>query len=582
MFRPRSSDNSQHHTAPRSRGRFFSTVHCLLALLLALFFALPVRAFDPMQFDGPKVKDLYYAVIRDMDAQFLALASGRIDVLSELYRAADIERLAADPAVQLSLAPTFHSFYLTFNTRAFPWDQTVLRQAASQVLDRRRWTRDLFSGYAEPITSFLPPVSAWCSLAPAPALPFGLEAARKRLAEAGWSWNAAGRLTAPDGREVPDTEILCPPSSVVATTAEIAQSAAQAFTRLGIPTRAAPMDFQAMLARVDEGKFDACTNAWNLSRDPDLLYLFYHSSGDVPGGYNKSGISDPELDRALLELRNARDEASARRWSDEAQARLSVLMPVAPIYSRYSVTAVRSDWQGLFTSDRVTADNLWTLLAMSPTSGAMRPLYWCLPEEVRVLNPLTSSTAYDWMVLGTIYDSLISVNPETFEDLPWLAESWDVRPEGEGALLTFRLRPGLSWQDGTPLTAEDAAHTIRFIREHKVPRFYDSVANVISADAEGLTLRVALSRYTLWDLHNIGGLILLPRHILEKVSDWRAWQPANLTAEGAPTQLIGTGPFTFRESRTGEYVHMTRNEHYWLYRPGRARLSGGMPYAVLF
>ena len=30
------------------------------------------------------------------------------------------------------------------------------------------------------------------------------------------------------------------------------------------------------------------------------------------------------------------------------------------------------------------------------------------------------------------------------------------------------------------------------------------------------------------------------------------------------TELVGTGPFTFRESRTGEYVHMTRNEHYML------------------
>jgi ABC-type transport system substrate-binding protein len=32
------------------------------------------------------------------------------------------------------------------------------------------------------------------------------------------------------------------------------------------------------------------------------------------------------------------------------------------------------------------------------------------------------------------------------------------------------------------------------------------------------------------------------------------------------TELIGTGPFIFRESRTGEYVHMTRNEHYMLFK----------------
>ena len=556
---------------------------CAVCLLAALFytpalykaFASDGATFDPFRFEGPKMEDLYYVVIRDMDAQLLALSTGKVDVMGDLYRPSDVERLAQSDAVELSLASSFHGFFITFNTRKFPWDQAVLRQAASQVADRKRWTRDLFSGYAAPLSSFLPHISPYYEPDIA-SFPSGVEAARKRLRDAGWTWDASGRLIAPDGRGVPTTKILCPPSSVVATTAEIAQLMADALVSLGVPAEAQPMDFQAMLARVDEHDFDACTNAWTMSRDPDVLYAFFHSSMDVKGGYNLSGISDSELDQVLLGLRNAPDEPTARLRASEAQRLLGELMPVIPIYSRYSISAIRSDWEGAFTTDRVTVDNLWTLLSMTPKEGGKRPIYWTLPEELRALNPLVSSTAYDWAVLGTIYDSLISVNPYTYEDIPWLAESWDIGVGETGSVLTFTLRPDLKWQDGAPLTVDDVAFTLRYLKDNAVPRFYDSVKDVVSVDiSEERTLRVLMANTSFWHLHNIGGMIVLPRHIWERVGDWRTWQPANHPHKGpngeAMTELIGTGPFIFKESRTGEYIHMTRNRHYMLFDKNEVR-----------
>jgi peptide/nickel transport system substrate-binding protein len=556
-------------------------------------------AFDIFDFEGPKMKELYYVVTRDMDAQILAMSTGKIDVLSDIYRPADVERLAGSGTADLSLASTFHGFFVTFNTRKFPWDQTVLRQAASQVINRRQWTRDLFSGYAEPLTGFLPPISPYYD-PEVTAFPPGAEAARERLAGAGWTWNRRGWLVAPDGRELPPTKILCPPSSVAATTTEIAQMTAEALVSIGVPVEAEPIDFQTMLARVDEQNFDACTNAWTMSRDPDVLYSFYHSSMDVTGGYNLSGIADPELDRVLLELRYAPDEPSARKAASRAQKLLSELMPVVPVYSRYFISAVRKGWDGVFSTDRSTTDNLYTLLSMTPREGGERPVYWNIPEEIRTLNPLVSSTAYDWTVLGTVYDTLISVDPYTFEDIPWLAESWDIgtriregdgkKGEKVGSVLTFTLRPGLKWQDGRPLTVDDVAFSIRCIRDWNVPRFYDSVKDVedIQTDPETRTIRIFMANTSYWHLHNIGGgVLVLPRHILEKVPDWRAWQPTNNPHEAAAreglglglamTELVGTGPFVFRQSRTGEYVYMTRNEHYMLY--GENRVSGRMERA---
>ncbi|MDR1874984.1 MAG: ABC transporter substrate-binding protein [Synergistaceae bacterium] len=577
----------------------------ILLWLAALFFASPLCAssFDVLQFEGPKMKDLYYVVIRDTDAQLLAISAGRLDVLGDLYRASDIERLSRSGEMSLSAASGFHAFFITFNVRKFPWDQKELRQAAAQVVERRRWVRDLFSGYCEPLSSFLPPVSPWYE--PVVALPSGVEAARKRLSDAGWTWRA-GRLVAPDGRPVPPTRILCPPSSIAATTTEVAQLMAEALSALGVPAEAEPLDFQTMLARVDEHDFDACTNAWSMTRDPDVLYSFYHSSMDVKGGYNLSGISDPELDRVLWDLRYVPDEEGARLLASSAQKLLAELMPVIPIYSRYSVSAVRNDWEGVFTTDRTTSDNLYTLISMRPieTRGDEkalterglerspgRPIYWNIPEEIRTLNPLVSSTAYDWTVLSTVFETLISIDPFTFEDVPWLAESWDIAPERRepereperepdgGSILTFTLRPNLAWQDGRPLTAEDVAFSLRYIRDHKVPRFYDSVKDIESIEVVAENrVRIVMANTSFWHLHNIGGMPLLPRHVLENVQDWRAWQPTlqphTATDGTAMTELVGTGPFTFRESRTGEYVHMTRNERYMLYAPAVSAAGG--------
>jgi peptide/nickel transport system substrate-binding protein len=309
-----------------------------------------------------------------------------------------------------------------------------------------------------------------------------------------------------------------------------------------------------------------------MSRDPDVLYSFYHSSMDVEGGYNMSGISDPELDSALRDLRYAPDESSARDAASRAQRILSKLTPVIPIYSRYSISAMRSDWDGVFTTDRSTSDNLLTLISMTPKDGAERPIYWNIPSEIRTLNPLVSSTAYDWTVLGTIYDSLISVDPYTFGDMPWLAESWDIRPGEPGSVITFTLRPNLKWQDGRPFTVDDVEYSIRFIKENNVPRFFDTVKDVhsIETDADARTVRITMANTSYWHLHNIGGMLLLPKHILEGVKDWRTWQPTNTPHTALDgtimTELIGSGPFTFVESRTGEYVRMKRNEHYMLFK----------------
>ncbi len=548
------------------------------ALLLAIVCIFPGSAwsapgkFSPESYSSPKIRDLYLVIIRDPDAQLLALQRGQADILGDLHRPVDVDTLADDPRVNLSLASSFHGFFLGFNVRAFPWNRLELRQAAWQALPRERIVRDLFAGYAEPLSTFLPPVSPYYE-PNVKAYPFDPDAARARLAESGWTWGADGVLVSPEGVRIPEQRLLSPTASVAPTTAELAARAADALSAIGIPVQSEPMDFATMLSRLDERNFQMYVLAWQMTRDPDSLYAFYSSKMDIPGGYNIPGISDPELDALLDRLRFAPDAMTALDAASDAQKKLAELAPVAPIYSRYTISAVRRDWKGTLVTDRVTADNSWSLLAMEPIAGPMRPLYLVQGEEPRALNPFTSSSAYDWQVLGLVYDALIAIDPYTLETIPWLAKSWivetKVRDDGPHTVLTFHLREGVRWQDGKPLTADDVAFTYEFLRKNMIPRYFDNVDNIEKIETpDDLTLVVTMKNVSFWHLHRVGGIPALPRHLVEKVEDWRSWLPASLKhpENESLTQLVGTGPFVFREYRAGEYVHLTGNDAFWLGR----------------
>ena len=218
----------------------------------------------------------------------------------------------------------------------------------------------------------------------------------------------------------------------------------------------------------------------------------------------------------------------------------------------------------MITTEKITADNSWTLMLATPRDGPMRPLTMALAEEPRSLNPFTASSAYAWQVLGQMYEGLIGTDPFTLEDMPGLADRWSVAVEGEGknahTVLSFTLRPGLKWNDGSPLTAGDLKATLEFLKKNQIPRFFDAVKNVAAVEAlSEHELKVTMDGVSYWYLDNIAGLPYMPAHVLGGVDDWQNWDPL---AAGR-NALVGAGPFMLEEYRRGEYVMMKRNPHYW-------------------
>lgn len=540
-------------------------------LIAALAMGLPyaeAAKIDVNGIRGPKIEELSMLIITNPDAQIMAAEAGELDILSDIARPSDIDRLSANKDLSMSLARGMHAFFLLMNNEAFPWDNPAVRRAAAMSIDRSSIVRMIFSGYCEPINSWLPPVSPW-ALANSAQDIYDPAGAQKLLEENGYTKDLSGVLTSPDGRRFPVMKILTPLARMAPTTAELAELIADSLRDAGFPAETEPIDFSTMIARLDRKDYMMAVLAWGLGRNPDSLYSFYHSEMNVPGGYNMTGIEDARLDEALAKLRFAPDRESAETASREAQTLLLELMPSVPIYSRISVAAISKRWKNVFTTDKMTADNMWTLLTAEPADGMMRPLTMLLPEEPRNLNPFTASSAYSWQVLGMIYETMAGTDPYTLENMPAIAESWSVLTKDEGAgahtELAFRIKRGLRWNDGTPLTAKDIKESIDFIKGNKLPRFFDSVKNVRKTETpDEYTLRVEMEGVSYWYLDNILGLPCFPAKTLAAVRDWQNWDPLDPGGAHGPYGLVGSGPFMLKSYKQGEYVMMERNPHYRL------------------
>ncbi|MGV9669784.1 ABC transporter substrate-binding protein [Gordonia sp. NPDC003504] len=79
-------------------------------------------------------------------------------------------------------------------------------------------------------------------------------------------------------------------------------------------------------------------------------------------------------------------------------------------------------------------------------------LRYGLSDAPTCSDPAQSGTNQTIYVTRQIVDSLTDQDPESGRLEPWLAQSWEVSPDAR--TFTFHLKPGVTFSDGTPLTAE--------------------------------------------------------------------------------------------------------------------------------
>lgn len=178
---------------------------------------------------------------------------------------------------------------------------------------------------------------------------------------------------------------------------------------------------------------------------------------------------------------------------------------------------------------------------------------------------------------GLVYRDKAEVpHPELAAELPRLnSDSWRVFPDGRMETI-YRLKPNLTWQDATPLSAEDFAFAYRLYATPALGTAATSTPINQIQDVSALDERTVLIRwknpYAEAAELMAGGLPALPRHILEE--PFQRLAPDALAAHSYWTvQHIGLGPYRVTRWDRGVALEAEAFDGYVRGRPKINRLK---------
>ena len=182
--------------------------------------------------------------------------------------------------------------------------------------------------------------------------------------------------------------------------------------------------------------------------------------------------------------------------------------------------------------------------AVAQGGGELR---FCLRTEPKSFDPLKveddASAAIRYLTGGV----LVRVNRNTQELEPGLAVSWKVSKDGRQ--ISFRLRSGISFSDGTPFSAEDVAYTVQRLMD---PALHSPTGDAFRSGTGNVETKVISSTQI---------AITFPAQVagLDRLFD----QVAILSERSPKKEMAVLGPFIVADYKAGSSVLLTRNPNYW-------------------
>jgi peptide/nickel transport system substrate-binding protein len=186
--------------------------------------------------------------------------------------------------------------------------------------------------------------------------------------------------------------------------------------------------------------------------------------------------------------------------------------------------------------------------ASTTTASGTLNWEWELPSS---WDPVTSTEGWDVHALGLVYASITTLDPAGNVEAG-LAQSWKYAPGGKS--VTFQLRPGLKFSDGTPLNAEAVKENIeRGITQanSNIASELDVISKVVVNSATSFTLDLSQVDYQVPDLlSGKDGMMVSPTAFTKN-------------AAGIATAPVGAGPFTLTSYVPDSHADLVRNPGYW-------------------
>lgn len=191
--------------------------------------------------------------------------------------------------------------------------------------------------------------------------------------------------------------------------------------------------------------------------------------------------------------------------------------------------------------------------------------------EPESLDPSQIQGVPEHRIYEALFEGLVTIDPETADGIPGVAESWDISEDG--LTYTFHLREDAVWSDGVPITAQDVVYS--WTRELDPATgspyawfpamFIAGASEFNSGEAGPEALQIRAIDDKTFEMTLIGPLpyvigalshysfAIVPQHAIEEYgTDWTK-----------PENFVGNGPYVLAEHTPQDRIVCVKNETYW-------------------
>ncbi|MDA9407662.1 peptide ABC transporter substrate-binding protein [Bradyrhizobium sp. CCBAU 45384] len=191
--------------------------------------------------------------------------------------------------------------------------------------------------------------------------------------------------------------------------------------------------------------------------------------------------------------------------------------------------------------------------------GPLKLLWWQGPT---LLNPHFATGTKDQDGSRLFYEPLASWDVDGHLNPILAAEIPSIKNGGltaDGKSVTWKIKPGVKWHDGKPLTADDLVFTWAYASDPATAAVSISTyADMTVEKVDDLTIRLVFNKPTpFWANAFVGAYgCIIPKHLF---ADYKGSK-----SREAPTNLapVGTGPYKFVEFKPGDLIRGELNPEY--------------------
>ncbi len=350
-------------------------------------------------------------------------------------------------------------------------------------------------------------------------------------------------------------ELIVQSAGANPTEFETAQMIAAEWRKLGLEVTVNAMDWARIGEKVfQQYDYDAAVvrYAGRAERiDPyHFIYQILHSKGRS----NEVGYRSAEYDK-YADLQNELTDVQKRQVAVFRAQEISAReQPLTPIVNRNQIHVYNHQtFEGyqVFTGEGLNV--FWNYMGLRPKT-ARKTVRMAYAQDNETLNPTNMFQFRDFQVAQLIYDRLVRI------DLAGVPQEWAAESIKVVNPTTYRvkLRSGMTFHDGKPVTAEDVKFSVELFREIKGSRLWGLAQPVQELRVlDGLTVEFLLTEpFAPFVANTLGQLFILPKHIWSKI-------PLKDVPSYADPKPIGSGPFKVEYWQRDRELKLARHDNHF-------------------